>query len=302
MRTSIYADDTVIFIAPVHEEVDQFAQILQRFGEVTGLVTNLDKSSVVPIRCDDIDLPHVLHSFPAVIKSFPVRYLGLPLTVYRLKRSDLQHLEDKFAAKMVPWEGRNITVAGRTALVKSVLSSLAIFHLTPLNIPPGLMARLRSILRAFLWAGTDKTSGGKCKVNWKKVCRPLSLGGLGVLDLDKFATALRLRWPWLEWKDPTKAWVGLGNPCSEEDMDLFYAAIEVTIGDGRKASFWHAPWLSGLKPKDIAPSIFSISKRKKCLIREAMQDAKWISRIPRYDCCTPMGLSQAFGFWAVRSS
>jgi hypothetical protein len=57
-------------------------------------------------------------------------------------------------------------------------------------------------------------------------------------------------------------------------MDLFYAVIEVTIGDSQKASFWHAPWLSGLKPKDFAASICAISKRKKCLIREAMQDDK----------------------------
>jgi hypothetical protein len=48
---------------------------------------------------------------------------------------------------------------------------------------------------------------------------------------------------WLEWTDPTKIWVGYdpyGNPCSEEDMSIFYAATTITLGNGCKTPFWHA--------------------------------------------------------------
>jgi hypothetical protein len=55
-------------------------------------------------------------------------------------------------------------------------------------------------------------------------------GGLGILHLDKFATALRLRWPWLEWKSNDKIWVGSGNPCTDKDMDIFYATTTITLG------------------------------------------------------------------------
>jgi hypothetical protein len=44
-------------------------------------------------------------------------------------------------------------------------------------------------------------------------------------------------------------------------MEFFYAATMITIGDGKMANFWHTPWLQGRKPKEIAPSIFAISKR-----------------------------------------
>jgi hypothetical protein len=67
-----------------------------------------------------------------------------------------------------------------------------------------------------------------------------------------------LRWPWLGWKDPSKIWVGYGNPCSKEDMDLFYGATTIILGNGNKTPFWHAPWLEGRIPKDVAPNIFEV--------------------------------------------
>jgi hypothetical protein len=52
--------------------------------------------------------------------------------------------------------------------------------------------------------------------------------------LEKFMAALCLRWPWIEWHDTGKIWLGSYNPCSEEDMNIFYATTTITLGNGGK--------------------------------------------------------------------
>jgi hypothetical protein len=66
------ADDAAVFVAPVKEDVQNIASILHHFGEVTGLCTNFSKSSVVPIRCEAIDLDVVLEDIPAARATFPL--------------------------------------------------------------------------------------------------------------------------------------------------------------------------------------------------------------------------------------
>ncbi|XP_020191141.1 uncharacterized protein [Aegilops tauschii subsp. strangulata] len=80
------------------EDVQFLTTILASFGESTGLSTNCAKSIVAPIRCANVDLDDILQSFPACRSSFPIRYLGLPLVIKRLKRIHLQLLEDKLLA------------------------------------------------------------------------------------------------------------------------------------------------------------------------------------------------------------
>lgn len=73
-------------MAPIKSDVDRLAQILHCFGEITGLATNFQKISVIPIRCGHINLRSVLHNLSAKWSSFPMRYLGLSLSVWPLIR------------------------------------------------------------------------------------------------------------------------------------------------------------------------------------------------------------------------
>lgn len=126
LRTSLYADDEAFFISPTEGDITTTTHILQSFGNVSGLNTNFHKSTVVPISYDHINLDVLLQEFPAICSNFPIKYLGLPLTHKILRRVDFQPLLDKARSKQAGWQGILLTPAGRTTLVKSVLTSTLI--------------------------------------------------------------------------------------------------------------------------------------------------------------------------------
>lgn len=71
LRISMHADDAAIFIKPVEKDVRNLKNLLQQFGEVTGLCTNLRKTSVT--NCIDVNLDTLLHIMPDKKASFPIK-------------------------------------------------------------------------------------------------------------------------------------------------------------------------------------------------------------------------------------
>ena len=70
----------------------------------------------------------------------------------------------------------------RVVLVVSVVTAIAIYYLMVLNLPVEVLKKIDSLRRAYLWAGCDKVSGGKFKINWEQVCKSKLHGGLGILN------------------------------------------------------------------------------------------------------------------------
>jgi hypothetical protein len=167
-----------------------------------------------------------------------------------LKKIHVQPLIEKIGQRLQGWKGKLLNRAGRLTLVTSVLSSKLVYHLTIFPLAIWARKQIDKIRRSFLWKGEENANGGYCLVNWPTVNRPKDLGGLGVLDLDKFGRALRLRWLWREWSTDNKPWSGLEVSCPKMDCLLFNASTTVTIGNGKKARFWHHAWLDGEAPRN----------------------------------------------------
>jgi hypothetical protein len=109
--------------------------ILSHFDPATGLKINVSKSSVVAIRCSQINLDEVLSNFISQRATFPISYLGLPTTLRWLKITHLQFILDRAAAKLSGWHGRMFNLGGHHELARSVLSSIPTYLMTALRPP-----------------------------------------------------------------------------------------------------------------------------------------------------------------------
>jgi hypothetical protein len=255
IRASLYADDVALFINPSRRDAAMVRLVLDTFAGVTGLSTNLSKSSALPIHCGGFNLEEILQPLNVSVKSFPCKYLGMPLSLQQLRKGDYHALLERIDALLAAWKGNLISREGRLVLLKSVLSSMVIYMMTTHKFPTWVIEQIEKKCRAWFWRGEGSCNGGHCRVSWSIVCRPKELGGLGVHDLTKFGRALRLRWMWLAWKNPSRPWVGSALPCDEVDQALFSAATVLTLGDGCIANFWKDRWLHGSSPRELIDEV-----------------------------------------------
>jgi hypothetical protein len=99
-RISLYADDVAIFLHPRESDIQMILSILHLFGEASGLKNNVQKSNVYPIRCDDQDIAILNERLPCEVSAFPCTYLGLPLSLKKLSKSQVQPIIDKIAYQL----------------------------------------------------------------------------------------------------------------------------------------------------------------------------------------------------------
>jgi hypothetical protein len=174
--------------------------ILHVFGKASGLRNNVQKSSVFPIRCSDEER-NLVQFLPCQVSDFPCRYLGLPLSLKKLTRDQLQPYIDKIADQLPGWKADLLTKPGRKILVQFVMTGMTIYLAMAVDIQAwGLKA-----VDKIHW-GRKYVKGGHCQVAWGKLCRPIEMGGLGIPSLKELGWTLRMRWLWMAKTDPTQPW------------------------------------------------------------------------------------------------
>ena len=156
---------------------------MSSFSSFSGLHINYEKSTFIPMNVSLEAAQAMAEVLGCPISSFPQPYLGLPLTVTKVRLSDLQPLLDRFDKYFAGWCGNLLNQSGRAVLVRSVLSSFPIYAMCSILLPKGAIDLLDAKRRAFLWTGSTSYVGANCKAPWELVCLPKEKGGLAIPDL-----------------------------------------------------------------------------------------------------------------------
>jgi hypothetical protein len=88
-KTALYIDDLIMFAAPSCRDLLMIKMIFHIFAGASGLSCNMAKCQLVPIRCSEEQVQEALVEFLCQRVSFPITYLGMPLSVFKLSRSSL---------------------------------------------------------------------------------------------------------------------------------------------------------------------------------------------------------------------
>ncbi|WVZ75533.1 hypothetical protein U9M48_023578 [Paspalum notatum var. saurae] len=281
-RVSLIRDDVALFIRPTVGDLRLIRDLLDCFGQVAGLKTNLLKSSATPIQCADEDIARTSQLLSCSIKSFPCTYLGLPLTVHKPTKADFMKVIDKVADKLPGWKAPLLNKAGRLVVVKTVLTAVTIHLLIAWDLPKWVIKAIDKLRRGFLWSGQKQANGGNCLISWGRVQQSLCYGGLGVLDLECLGWSLRLRWLWMLKTNANRPWAGLPIQVPAKARALFDMAVVTSVGNGSDTKFWMDRWLQGKTMAEWAPNLFRlVPKRvvKRRTVSQALTNRSWVADI-----------------------
>lgn len=171
-------------------------EILNEFREVSGLKINREKTELLLDGGDASRCREMAAELGIAQGSLPVRYLGVPLSPKKLRRSEFQPLLDKIQARFNSWTVKHLSFAGRFQLIQAVIYSTISFWASMFVIPNDCVRILERMCSAFLWSGAPNSARG-AKISWESVCTPKEVGGLGLKRLEDWNKVLGLKLIWL---------------------------------------------------------------------------------------------------------
>ncbi|KAL0293518.1 UNVERIFIED_CONTAM: putative ribonuclease H protein [Sesamum angustifolium] len=236
--------------------------VLQEFKGRAGLQANAQKSQILFSKAAAQIQNQIQNLLGFPQGTCPVRYLGVPLITSKLSLADCAPLILKIETRIAGWNQLKLTYAGRTQLIKSVLSSILQYWCSVFILPKGVIKVIEAKLRNFLWKGG--TESGGYKVAWEQVCKPTSHGGLGIRNIQAMNNALMGKHLWqVLTKKQDSIWVSWilkyklknGSLWAAKDNDgswtwkkllklrnQLYKGIQFQVGDGTDFKLWLDPW------------------------------------------------------------
>jgi hypothetical protein len=106
-------------------------------------------------RCDAGHLELPTSYLPCTVTDFPVRYMGVPLSVTTLSRVAWQCLIDGMADQLLMGKGGFTHKSSHLALIKSTLAAMPVHTTISLELRAWVRKAMLKIMRTFMWSGME---------------------------------------------------------------------------------------------------------------------------------------------------
>ncbi|GKB53781.1 hypothetical protein Tco_0904534 [Tanacetum coccineum] len=214
---------------------------------------------------------------------------------------------ETMVARLSRWKLKTISIRGRLTLLKSLLGSTPIYHMSMYKVPKTVLHTMEAI-RARFFNGADNNSRKSSWVSWKQVMASKDAGGLGVASLFALNRALMFKWVWrfitqkkTLWARVIKAIHGgdgkIGKTVNHsfpsiwlniiQEVDVLKSQgidiasfIKPKCGDGKNTSFWNVAWRGDVMFKDLVPRLYMLESMKDIQVATKLshEDLEWSFR------------------------
>nr|GEV78606.1 RNA-directed DNA polymerase, eukaryota, reverse transcriptase zinc-binding domain protein [Tanacetum cinerariifolium] len=196
---------------PAHESfLARVAKAIHRIScflfLASGLKINMSKSKILGVHVDSDRVKEAALKLGCLNLKIPFLYLESMVggSMSRLHKWD--EVVERVKTRLSKWKIKSLSIGGRLTLLKSVLGSMTIFHMSIFKVPTGVLRTLESI-RCHFFNGHALGSNKASWISWKKVLASKDKGGLGVSSLYALNRSLMFKWIWRFYTQGNSLWI-----------------------------------------------------------------------------------------------
>eukprot|EP01018_Ginkgo_biloba_P028950 Gb_16006 [translate_table: standard] len=166
------------------EKIETEEQALKVYTKVAGQELNKQKSTLMIIGIQNNLKSYIADFFqiPLISKDTFFNYLGVPISVRKMKVEDWMHFLERIRGKLSQWPHRFLNLIDRKLIFQSTIAQMPNFSASLILAPKSFLRALRSIAINFLWSPKVGKQPSYCPVGWDKVTAPLWKGDLRIRD------------------------------------------------------------------------------------------------------------------------
>ncbi|GKA64119.1 RNA-directed DNA polymerase, eukaryota [Tanacetum coccineum] len=292
-----YADDAVFIGEWSESNITSLIHVLDCFHKVSGLKINMCKSKIMGIEVDNGKVSRAATKFGCLVLKAPFLYLGSYVGGDMNKIQSWKDIIDRIRRRLSRWKMKMLSIGGRLMLIKSVLGSMPIFHMSMFKVPAGVIQILES-LRSKFFNGHESSGKKASWVQWKKALAPKDNGGLGIFSLYALNRGLIFKWVWrflaheptlwsrvikaihgangkideISGKGANSCWINIIKEVrrlEEKGINLLLF-MKKKLGNGLSTLFWDDVWCDGGKLKNRFPRAYALENSKQITVGQKL--------------------------------
>ena len=188
---SLFADDTTLYLDGTEKSFTEAITILELFTKISGLRVNNEKTQISWIGSRKNCGIEYMRDRNFIWDPGTFKTLGIHFSTKteEISKLNFEGKIDEIKREIARWKKRHLTPLGKITIIKTLIISKLTYLF--INIPDpttDFINEVDQLLLRFLWGG--KTN----KIKKATICKSYEEGGLKMIDLNSFLSAMKLSW------------------------------------------------------------------------------------------------------------